>query len=394
MLVLARQLGASDFGAFTLVFSLVLLANALPSNLVTQPHNVFGAPLRESAYSEYTSSTALSQVFLTTALGGLLAVAGLVALFLGFGFSSLLFAAIPALAAGQLQEFTRRVLYTEDRLGAVLVNDLIGNVGRVPVLVFVAFHESLTPTLGFHAMAAASTFGTVVGILQIRRSLAWRVAVPLIRRNIAFGKWLLGSELTALVAGQLYVYIVAAFVGPAGAGVLKAAQLLVSPLNIPQFYLFSVLPGRFARAYDHGGLKALLDRVRDALISTMPLVTAFCIALALLAKPLLALVYGDEYSGAASVLVILAAQGFVSTLFPILGGALRALRAPHLLFKGNLWASALSVGFGWAFVARWGVEGAAIGMTLRTIFVTAYLWLGFKREASLGSTVLREPANE
>src|SRR5262245_56929847 len=67
---LARGMGPADFGTFSVAYLLLLLANSLQTSLVTQPHNVLGAPLEGESYRDYTSSSALGQ----------LAVAGLLAL--------------------------------------------------------------------------------------------------------------------------------------------------------------------------------------------------------------------------------------------------------------------------------------------------------------------------
>lgn len=78
MVLLARGLSREDFGRFTLVYSILMFANALQSALVTQAHNVLGATRHGEDYDRYTTSTAIGQILLAAiaALLSLVAWAG------------------------------------------------------------------------------------------------------------------------------------------------------------------------------------------------------------------------------------------------------------------------------------------------------------------------------
>src|SRR5437899_2377209 len=51
----ARSLDKGEFGVFSSVYAVLLLANILQSTLITQAHNVLGATRKGNDYRRYTS---------------------------------------------------------------------------------------------------------------------------------------------------------------------------------------------------------------------------------------------------------------------------------------------------------------------------------------------------
>jgi len=142
--VLARTLDPTDFGAFTLAYVVIMFTTSLQSALVTQPHNVLGTTYDGTAYRRYTTNTALSQFCLTVILVLIALPCAVVARHAGWGIAPLLFPLIPAVAAWQLQEFVRRVFYTERRLKAAFMNDFVSYGGQVVGMVWLGRFGHLT----------------------------------------------------------------------------------------------------------------------------------------------------------------------------------------------------------------------------------------------------------
>ncbi|MDQ2912010.1 MAG: oligosaccharide flippase family protein [Chloroflexota bacterium] len=381
MLLLARSVDPTEFGQFTLVYSGLLLAGVLQAALVTQPHNVLGAALAGPAYVRYTSSTAAQQLVFTASAAGLVLVGGLVGVALGSGFSVLLFALVPAIIAWELQEFIRRILYTEGRVRAVLLNDIISYGGQALLVIVLFASGRLDATMALYMIAATSAAALAFGILQVRDRLRPVVDLSAIRGNLAFGKWLAGAESGYWASTQIYLYLAAAVLGAAGAGLIRAAQLVFGPLNILVFYLGSVLPSRFARAYAEGGHEALNAAMRRTGLVVLPVATLYCALFVLFAGPALRLIYGDAYADGGSVLVLFALFYAVVTPLPILTSALRTLRRPRVIFEAYLIASLAAVGAGWLIVRAFGAEGAAGGMVFSICIVALYCAIAYEKVA-------------
>ena len=122
MVLLARGLGEARFGEFTLVYTALLFANSFQDSLVAQPHNVLGPTRSGRDYVRYTSSTAAMQLLLAAAGAALSLLAGVAAVAAGWHGATLFFAMAAAVVGWQFQEFMRRVMYTEGRLGGAFLN--------------------------------------------------------------------------------------------------------------------------------------------------------------------------------------------------------------------------------------------------------------------------------
>ena len=148
MVLLARGLSQEDFGSFTLLYLVLLFANSLQSGLITQPHNILGVTRHGGDYICYTTSTAVSQLFLgaVAALAALAAWA--VARYAAWRVAPLLLTLAPSIVFWQLQEFVRRILYTERRPAAAFVNDSISYGG--PFHSRIGVDTSSTDFSGWH----------------------------------------------------------------------------------------------------------------------------------------------------------------------------------------------------------------------------------------------------
>src|SRR5579884_1252602 len=240
MILVARGLGGpAEFGVFTLVYSALLFANLLQTSLITQPHNVLGTGRLGAEYARYTTSTLLGQTLLVLVEGALALVAAGLARAWHWDHTGLLVALAPSIILWQLQEFFRRVLYTEGRYAAAFANDLISYGGQTLVIAALwgldwagGSHHWLTGTSAMYALAITSGVAAVIGLWQVRGSLARFAGFAAWAANWQFGKWVAGAEiLTWCSSLHMYLYLAAKLIGAAATGDLKSAQILFGPID-------------------------------------------------------------------------------------------------------------------------------------------------------------------
>lgn len=386
MVVVARAMGkTAAFGAFTLAYSAMLFANILQGTLVSQPHHVLGTGRKGRDYARFTSSTALTQlmIILFVALA-ILAAAG-IAHARGSVMTPLLIALAPATVAWQLQEFVRRVLYTENRLAGAFFNDVIsygGQMAWIGVLGLLGAIGIGSGPLVLYILAATSVLAAIIGIWQIRHSLAASIDWAVIRENWHFGKWLAGGELLSWCSSlHMYLYLSALILGLAASGELKAAQILFGPTRIIAFSLSTVLPIRFAKALMDGDRRELDANLKRVLILVMPILGTYCLLVAVFAKPLLRLVYGGEYTDASTVLVLYSACSFLNYIEIILAASLTARRMTRYVFGGYVAGVVIAMGFGWLLVKWLGTPGALVGMILTAVIANLLFIRAYRRNA-------------
>src|SRR3972149_5410783 len=135
MVLLARGLSPTGLGSFVIVYTGLLFAATLQSAMITRPHNVLGAALEGNEYVRYPTATAVSQAAFATAAASVALVAATAVCLMGWSFWPLMLALAPALAAWQMQEFFRQVMYTRCSVSQAFVNDLISYGGQVAALI-------------------------------------------------------------------------------------------------------------------------------------------------------------------------------------------------------------------------------------------------------------------
>jgi O-antigen/teichoic acid export membrane protein len=380
MVLLARSLTPTAFGYFSLVYMGLLFVQYLQFAVITQPHNVLGATRSGAEYAHYTSSTAIIQILFTVISALLVLGGGAFAHLAAWDIATLLFALAPALIAWQLQDFARRVLYTEGRLGAAFANDIISYGGQVVVVVALWRLGQLSGPAVLYALATTSALGIIVGAWQLRGSLSRHIEPAVFRENWQFGKWLGGVHIANWLSIELYVYLAAMILNVAAAGALRATMVLLGPLNILLFFLNSVLPTRFTRTLTTGGEVALHAQLKMAYTLTAPLLGAYCLLVAIFAEPLLQLMYGSNYVGYGGLVVLYAAFYFITYLGIVLSAALRAMKLTRATFVSYIYAALIAITFGWPLIWAAGAYGAVLGMILTSLIAVLFFWRAYRRE--------------
>ena len=305
----------------------------------------------------------------------------------GWHCEGLLIALVPAMVAWALQEFFRRILYTEGRMGAAFINDVLSYGGQAVWIVALWWLDLSRPAGASHLLTGASALqvlaitsgvAAVLGCLQVRKSLFGSIDLKVWTENWNFGKWLVGSEVLVYCSSlPMYMNLVGLLVGAGASGELKAAQTLFGPARIISYYLATVLPIQFAHRLAAGGDDALRKAFRDSAIRVLPVVGAFCLIIALFAGPLLA-IFGKDFAAQPLVLAIYAMVAFVAFIQMVLSAALTARRMTRHVFMATGAGTIVTVLFSFPLIKVMGIYGALIGMLFTGLAMTAMLWRGYQ----------------
>lgn len=392
MVLVARGLHDQDaFGLFVLAYMALLMAGTFQSGLITQPHNVLGAQRRRGAYRRYTAATAASQLTVAAVLAAGSLVATGVAWLVDSPLTPLLLPLAPVVVAWQVQEFTRRVLYTEGRLHAALVNDGLSYGGQLVLLSTFFAGGMLGGVSALWIIGGTSALAAALGAYQLRRSIHWPTllspaAWPLRdwHENWVYGRWLVASEMLGdWLSKRMYLFVGAAVLTPAAAGVLGAAQTLFGPARIPAYACRAVLPARFARALAQHGPGELDRQLRQAMLGALPLLGGYCLLAAVFARPLLGWTFGEDYQQYAPIIALYAVVMFFGYVGMIVSTALRAQQLSRAIFTRRVWATLLGLPVGVPLLFLWGhdggLEGAVLGMATSAVMMCVLYFDAYRR---------------
>lgn len=386
-LALDGEAGKKEFGTFSTIYAVLLFANILQSTLVTQPHNVIGVTRDGEDYRRYTSSTAFAQLWMLLIEAALAIVLAIGASHRGHDAAAMMVALIPSIIFWQLQEFVRRVMYTERRFGAAFVNDIISYGGQTVVLAAMycarlKWNYPFTGAMALYALAWTSAAAFLVGVWQIRHSLHRRADAHGMRENWHFGKWLAGGEVMGYFSSiHMQVIWAAWLLGMAASADLRAAQILFGPTRVIAFFLGTVLPIRFARTLHEHGMKALHHDIRVVYLLLAPMVGVYCGLLAVFPEKLLHLVYGAKYVAgeAALILTLYSICAFLNYMQMVVQAALTATRQTRSIFISSVWGCFIALAASPVFIKRFQGPGAMIGMIVTTIVVTSMLIVAYRK---------------
>lgn len=385
VVVLARALGAVAFGIFAVVYSTVSLASRLQNSLVNQPQAVFGSTREGESYVEFTTITLVSQVLLAILTGLLVLVAAAISWWIGTVYTPLVLTLAPVVVFWQIQGYLTTVMYTENRLRSAFFNDSISFLAQAVIFVVLWRLGGLTGTLAFDIIAVTSLVASVVGIWQIRRSIGRKLDWSILSGNWHLGKWLSAAELATWLWTDAYLYLTAALLGPAAAGILKAVDALFGPLRIILSYLWTILPIRFARRYASEGSDGLWSSMKSAHGMLVPIVGGYCLLLAVFASPASRLVFGNGYSEVGHVLALYGVYVFFTALAVVVISGLNVRLLSRSVFTAQAIAASAALPLGWVLIKLIGLDGAIASMIFAAVFARLLNWIAFLRHPAAPS---------
>ncbi len=228
-LLVARAVSTEDFGAFALATTTYWLALGLARALTTEAFVVTYPDAEEAIAGRGVARVTGAAVGVGIAAGAACLVAGLV---LQGTLAKALLIMGPLLPGLLLQDAWRFAFFARRRGGAALANDLAWAIALVPTMLFALTLGGGSVTWLILAWGVSGNAAGLLGIVQARIRPQVRGTIAWWREQRELAPRFFGEFLVRSVSSQLTTYGLAAFVGLRGVGGLRAADLLLGPLNI------------------------------------------------------------------------------------------------------------------------------------------------------------------
>ncbi len=366
-ILLARLLGAEAFGFLAMAAAIVILAEFLVRESLTEYLITAEQPSAGHHNAAFWSLLGLGAALTVW----LIALSGLVATFYGQAqvrdLMQALSATVLLVAVGAVPvAMLRRSL----KFRSLAVRAVCGVVAGGVVAVWMALHGYGVWSLVAQRLVQVST-NTVLAWLAV----SWRPGLAGSRREykdiLGFGSTVLGLRAAQVARIQVPMVIIGATLGPVTLGLFSlawrlveiASFLVMTPIRMVSQPAFAALSRQGHKATD-----LLVDISRLSGLAAFP---AF-VGLALLSQPVLALMFGEQWLGAAPILSIIAVVGIYLSIemvhqsFCLAAGRARAVAV-------IAW---LEVAFGAGLI--WGLAGLGVG-AMSWAFVASFLALWIVR---------------
>jgi O-antigen/teichoic acid export membrane protein len=376
MVVVTRLTNPRAFGAFALAYSVWLLILGVHRAVIVNPMMIADPGSRHDADRLERALAAEAVLALTAAsvvglVGALLHVAGL--RLLGWA----LIALAPWLPLLLIQDLWRWVGFMRAQPGKALVNDIAFTVAQIGLLGTLAAGGRIGIGAALAAWGGGAAVGVAVGAWQFGARLRLASGWVCLRRSWPDARWLLADFLTSYGASQGWQYLVAAMLGPAALGLVRAAQNLLGPTNVLLFGGSGYgLPASVEALHD-GGWKRLDVVVRRLTIWITFGVSVYALAVAVGHDRLVEFVYGPQYRGIGTLVVL---AGLSVTLVGLAFGAgvgLTAARKTRALFIVRVSAAVLSAAFLLAFAGSLGTVAAGWASLVGALAYAILMWTSY-----------------
>ncbi|HNN98059.1 MAG TPA: oligosaccharide flippase family protein, partial [Pseudomonadota bacterium] len=206
------------------------------------------------------------------------------------------------------------------------------------------------------------------------------------REHWSHGQWLASGTLAQWGSSQLSYFVVAAMLSPAATALFAASRNILGFTHVFLNGLENFVPNMMTRRLMDSGLGAMIRWLNRFQILTTALMTTYCIVIAVLAKPLLHVAFGDQYADAPKIVVLVAVSYLVIGLIRPLTIAVRVLGEPRWIFLAHLAAAIISLPLSAALIHVGGVFGAAISLIVAQVIAFIGVGFGYRRAVARART--------
>ena len=379
---LARTQSKTEYGMFTLSYSVFTFLAGLHNAVILEPYTIYGSGRYHSRFSEYLRHMARSNAVVgVTLMGGVLG-------------ACLLFARVaPHLVSGALVglgltvgillsgAFLRRAFYLQHEAF---------HAAKASLVFLITVAGGLLISWRTHRLNGFSVFlilalGWIAAGGCYARKLHWgktsqkfhEVVPDHWREHWNYMKWVLATAFVFQLTTQGYYWLVAGILSVADVAGLKAIYILVAPVD--QLFTalsYVVLPmmSFHAAANRPASMISLLQRY--ALLS-LGVTALFALLVRVSGRPVMHLLYAGKFDDLAHLLFILALLPVVMGIGHAMNDGLKALEKPRLVFFAYLSSGAATFLVGIPLVLRLGLRGAVYGMIISGATYSAALAAGF-----------------
>jgi O-antigen/teichoic acid export membrane protein len=379
---LARAQSKEEYGLFALSYSVYALLLALYHAAILEPYTIYGSGRYRDHFSEY-----LRLMMRSNAVIGLLLTAVLLLTCLLLSRAAPLFVSRAywglALTAGVILSghLLRRAFYLQRQPALAAKTSFVFFVTVGCGLWLVAKLGRLNSFTVFLILAVAwITAGAVFGrklALGKPEQRFLHIQPNYWREHWNYTKWVLATAIVFQFTTQAYYWLVAGFLSAKEVGELRAMYLLITPMDQVFIALsFLVLPALSA-CYARRDMKRFLSLWKRYALSTIGVTGAFAIAVRILGKPVVHILYAGKYDGLAPFLFVLALLPVLMGVAATINNAVIATEKPKLTFFAYVCGGAATFLGGIPLVMRFGLWGAVYGMLLSGAVYTGALALAF-----------------
>jgi O-antigen/teichoic acid export membrane protein len=197
------------------------------------------------------------------------------------------------------------------------------------------------------------------------------------REHWKYSQWVLATAFVFQLTSQGYYWLLAGLLSVKEVGELKAMYILVAPVD--QIFIalsYLVLP-ILASHYVTNRMRSFISLWKRYVFAAVGVTAMFALAVRILGRPAMHLVYAGKFDGLAPLLFALALVPLFMGVGNTVNDALKAAEQPRFVFYAYLASGAATFLLGIPLVIHFGLRGAVAGMLVSAATYSCALGAGF-----------------
>jgi O-antigen/teichoic acid export membrane protein len=287
-------------------------------------------------------------------------------LLLALALSELFFSPLSQLCSNCFLSFERAA-------NAAAANILLPASRLVVVIPFTYWSESPTASNWAIWYGLASLFATITNLAITVKSLGWpKIALDEFATSLREGTHFALGLASFSVYSDIDKTIMSRLATSQATGLYAASYRMITMASVP---VRSLLQASYAKIFVHGavGIKETLQYARRLLLFSV-LYSGLVTIAVVIGAPLVPLLLGEDYQGAATILIWLAPLILLQTFHSFAADILTGAGFQTQRSRIQLLAAGLNLSFGLALIPPFSWRGAAVASLLTDSFLMIALW--------------------
>lgn len=409
--LLARWMTPTEFGAFVVAYSWLLLPQNFYEAILIEPMVIFGS----GKYSKMLRSYMGYVFYGHLVVGGLVGLSLIIGALFVYRFDSPLVGSA-MLGAGLsaplvlTRWLTRRPFYITSKphwaaigggiyfvlsVAALLVVRQI-DVIREPVSYCLPTDPYLCQTLNlahlltpFSAMMIMGVTGLIASafltFFLIRPNWRPQPEGELTLKNVVkdhwqYGTWASGSRILIWIPSNVYYLVLPLFMSLAESGALRALTNLIQPIYMSMSAITAILMPTFVRTFRSRGKPGVNSRMNKIIYFSLLFTGSYFVVITFFGGWIMSFLYDGKFDEIVTfpVLITMAAVPLFTGIRTIMDAALRAMGGVKHSFISKIIPTVFTLTIGIAMLASLGVLGVNLSNLITSVISLATLWYFYR----------------
>jgi lipopolysaccharide exporter len=229
------------------------------------------------------------------------------------------------------------------------------------VYCYLTNHPILLQHLAF-ALLIGGVLGAFASYIFARPHLTNRFVVDLewIKKLVAYGKFVLGTNLSTKFYKDIDKLTLGHLVGPAAVAIYDAAGKITQMVEVPSFSIAAVVFPQSAQRMEQEGKEGIKNLYERSVGAILAIILPFLVLVLIFAKTIIWLFAGAQYMDAANVLRMTAFFGLFMPFAVQFGTILDSTGRPATNFAYTFLTAVLNLGLSYLLITKYGLYGAAM----------------------------------